>query len=121
MEAGRTEGRKARPCAIVIVVTQTAGNAPTVVVAPITHARPREPTGAIEVPVSIKRNLGLDDDPSWVVVDDLNVFQWPGFDLRPIPGSRDRYEYGFVPPRFFELIKARLIERRRELSQTRRD
>ena len=119
--ADRTEGRKARPCAIIVVVTQSAGTAPTVVVAPMTHTLPREPAGAVEIPVSIKRDLGLDDDRSWVVVDDLNVFQWPGFDLRPIPGSRDRYDYGFVPPRFFEAIKARLIERRRELSQTRRD
>jgi mRNA-degrading endonuclease toxin of MazEF toxin-antitoxin module len=119
--AGRAEGRKSRPCAIVVVVQQADDLAPRVVVTPITHVPPRDPAGAVEIPPSVKRHLGLDDDRSWVVVDDVNVFRWPGFDLRPLPGTRDRYAYGVVPPRFFELIKARMMARWRELSQTSRD
>jgi hypothetical protein len=55
----------------------------------------------VEVPATVKRHLGLDGDRSWVVLDEGNRFAWPGYDLRPVPGARDRYEYGFLPPRLF--------------------
>ena len=59
-EAGHVEGRKNRPCAIVLVVQQTEGNAPAVTVVPITHSPHRNPEAAIEIPPAIKRHLGLD-------------------------------------------------------------
>ena len=35
-----------------------------------------------------------------------NEFLWPGYDLRKRPDS-DRYDYGFLPPRFFaQVLKA---------------
>jgi hypothetical protein len=49
----------------------------------------------------VKRHLGLDDDPSWIVVSEGNEFLWPGYDLRKLPHS-DRYDYGFLPPRFLQ-------------------
>ncbi|MGH7102211.1 MAG: hypothetical protein ACREFJ_07420, partial [Acetobacteraceae bacterium] len=39
----------------------------------------------IEIPLPIKRHLGLDDDPSWIVVAEGNEFLWPGYDLRKVP------------------------------------
>ena len=60
-------------------------------------------TGAIEIPAAVKRHLGLDDERFWVVVSEGNEFDWPGYDLRKI-GRTDRYDYGFVPPRFFAQI-----------------
>jgi hypothetical protein len=36
-EAGHVEGRKNRPCAIVLVVQEAEGNAPVVTVVPVTH------------------------------------------------------------------------------------
>jgi L-asparaginase len=59
-------------------------------------------------------HLGLDDQPSWVVVDDFNVFTWPGYDLRPVPGQKDRYHYGLLPPRLFVDIIRRFSELRRQ-------
>jgi hypothetical protein len=113
-EAGHVEGRKNRPCAIVLIVQQAEGKAPAVTVVPITHSPHRNPEAAIEIPAAIKRHLGLDDEPSWVVVDDFNVFTWPGYDLRLVPGQKDRYHYGLLPPRLFADIIRRFSELRRQ-------
>lgn len=118
---GYAEGRKTRPCAIVLVVEKNKGGPPRVVVAPITHSRPRDPDGAVEIPRAVKRHLGLDSEHSWVVVDDFNLFTWPGFDLRKIPGFDDRYSYGLIPPRFFQIIKLKFAERRASALSTARD
>jgi hypothetical protein len=64
-----------------------------VTVLPITHSAPHNPASAIEIPLPIKRHLGLDDDPSWIVVDEGNEFLWLGYDLRKLPHS-DRHDYG---------------------------
>jgi hypothetical protein len=45
-----------------------------VTVLPITHRAPHDPASAIEIPLPIKRHLGLDDDLSWIVVDEGNEF-----------------------------------------------
>lgn len=113
-EVGHVEGRKARPCAIVLCVVQPEDQMKHVYVVPITHRAPARPDAAIEIPLSIKRHLGLDDDPSWVIVDEVNTFAWPGFDLRPIRGSKDRYVYGFLPPRFFRILLERFEQLRKE-------
>jgi hypothetical protein len=113
-ERGQTEGRKDRPCAIVLVVDhpdpRTEGRK-RVVVAPITHTAPHDLDVAVEIPLRVKEHLGLDSDPSWVILEEVNVFTWPGFDLRPIRRSGGRIDYGLLPPKFFD----RLIGRFREM------
>jgi hypothetical protein len=74
-----------------------------VTVLPVTHSAPVNPASAVEIPLPVKRHLGLDDDPSWIVVAEVNEFVWPGYDLRKLPHS-DRYDYGFLPPRFFNQV-----------------
>jgi hypothetical protein len=74
-----------------------------VTVLPITHRTPANPGWAVEIPLPVKRHLGLDEARSWVVVAEGNEFLWPGYDLRKTPGA-DRYDYGFLPPRFFGQI-----------------
>jgi PemK-like, MazF-like toxin of type II toxin-antitoxin system len=78
-EAGHVEGRKNRPCAIVLVVQQSEDKAPVITVVPITHSPHGNPNAAVEIPPAVKRHLGLDDQPSWIVLDDFNVFTWPGY------------------------------------------
>lgn len=97
-----------------LVVQQAEGKAPVITVVPITHRPHRNPDAAIEIPAAIKRHLGLDDQPSWIVLDDFNVFTWPGYDLRPVTGQKDRYHYGLLPPRFFEDIIRKFSELRRQ-------
>jgi hypothetical protein len=102
-EAGRDEGQKDRPSVIVLAVEREADDATIVTVLPITHSPPADPASAVEIPPPVKRHLGLDDDRSWIVVDEGNEFLWPGYDLRKIPRA-DRYDYGFLPPRFFNQV-----------------
>lgn len=59
---GRSEGQKERPCAIVIAAPDHAGKVEHVIVAPITHSPPRSADDAIEIPMAVKKHLGLDDD-----------------------------------------------------------
>lgn len=103
-EAGLEQGRKARPCAVVVATSSEEGILETVV-APITHVAPEPPSVGIEIPQKLKRHLGLDDDRSWVIVTDLNVFAWPGVDIQARPGKRGEFDYGLLPPRFFETIR----------------
>jgi hypothetical protein len=112
---GLEEGRKDRPCVIVLAADRTE-NGMMVTVVPVTHAPPSKPASAVEIPAAVKRHLGLDADRSWVILDEGNRFAWPGYDLRPVPGVRDRYDYGFLPPRLF----AELVERFRAIWQAER-
>ena len=101
---GLEEGRKNRPSAIAFRTAQRNDGATTVIVLPITHAPPRAPTVAIASSPSVKQHLGLDDDPSWIILTDGKEFVWPGFDLRKAPG-KDAYAFGFPPPRLFACIR----------------
>jgi hypothetical protein len=104
-QAARDEGSKDRPCVVILSVLTGDGD-PHVYVLPITHAAPPAPEAAVEIPLGVKRHLGLDSERSWIVLDEVNDFLWPGFDLRPVPGSTpSRVDYGVLPPRFFERVR----------------
>jgi hypothetical protein len=112
-ERGQVEGRKDRPCAIVLAVDHpdpNAGGLKRVAVAPITHVPPNDPNVAVEIPARVKEYLGLDSDRSWVVLEEVNVFTWPGFDLRPVRRGETRVEYGMLPPKFFQQLIAKFTE-----------
>lgn len=106
--AGETEGRKDRPCVIVTAVRRTSDGRFRVRVLPITH-RPSEPDRSIRVPPKVKRHLSLDADASWIVLDEVNEFIWPGVDLRPVsrlkPGV---WTIGVLPTEIFDETRARL-------------
>ncbi len=104
---GREEGVKDRPCVIVISV-QGMGGKYLVTVAPVTHSAPGQPDNAIEFPAETKRRLGLDAGRSWVVVNEVNDFVWPGPDIRPLPDETARFAYGFLPPGLYRRIRDRM-------------
>lgn len=108
-QEGREEGSKDRPCAIVLAARDSDGRAHVLVV-PVTHTPPATPAEAIELPGAIKRHLGLDGERSWVVLNESNLFEWPGPDLRRV-GDRDdgSVAYGFLPPRFFAELRSRFV------------
>jgi len=108
---GQRDATKARPCAIVIAAVRTDADTIRVTVAPITHSPPDDKTACVELPARIARDLGLDDDRQWLRFDELNCFDWPGFDLSPVPGSREKYDYGMLPRRFFERVKTAILAR----------
>jgi hypothetical protein len=102
--SGREEGRKNRPAVIVLAAERLSDGAIIVTVLPITHRAPDDPAAAVEIPLAVKRLLGLDHERSWIVVSEGNEFVWPGYDLRKVPGNPARYDYGFLPPRFFDSV-----------------
>jgi hypothetical protein len=58
----------------------------------------------------VKARLGLDGARSWVVVDEANLFNWPGPDLRFLPGKGpESAVYGFLPPSFFRVVRDRFL------------
>jgi len=113
-EHGRTEGRKDRPCAIVLAFDSPAATEETknkqVAVVPVTHSPPSDPNIAIEIPPAIKRHLGLDHERSWVILNEINVFTWPGYDLRPIRDKEGCIDYGVLPPKFFDFLIRKYAE-----------
>ncbi len=106
-ETGQEEGSKDRPVAIVLAADAIPDqDAARVVVVPITHARPAAGQNALEIPQATKRRLGLDDERSWVVLDEVNVFIWPGPDVRPVPGrTPSTIAYGMLPASFTRSIR----------------
>lgn len=114
---GRWDGDKDRPALVVSAATPSQGEW-RVAVMPITHTPPATEARetSMEIPVAVKQRLALDDDGSWIRLDELNQFDWPGPDLRQIPGKPGVFHYGFVPPRFQDKV----VERFRALAQSRR-
>lgn len=106
--AGHEEGRKDRPCVMILAIEKSDGET-VVTVAPITHSPPENLTEAVEIPTRVKENLKLDFVSSWVILNEANTFTWPGYDLRLIPGSKKNYAYGYLPPKLFEFIKSKLF------------
>src|ERR1700730_9111461 len=109
-QRGQEEGRKDRPCVIALAVErqqdgETLMTVLPVTVLPVTHRAPQDAAAAVEIPRAVKQHLGLDDDRSWVIVSEGDQFVWPGYDLRKVR-STDRYEYGYLPPRFFRDVLA---------------
>jgi hypothetical protein len=61
--AGREEGVKDRPCAIVLAIEKQPRHK-RVIVLPITHFAPAQSDEGIELPSETKRRLGLDSERS---------------------------------------------------------
>lgn len=105
--AGLREGRKDRPAVIVVATSDQDGDT-VLYVTPITHADPDDPL-AVPLIATVKRRLGLDDAPSWIVTHELNRFVWPGHDLRPVSRREpDRFAWGFLPVDVFQQLKSNL-------------
>ena len=109
--AGRDQG-KTRPTCL-IAATDPAVRPRNVVLLPITHTPPTGDTAGIEIPARVSQALGLDDAPSWVIVSEHNIDEWPNAGLSPLPGLPEVFSYGFIPPGLFAQIKARFLEQAR--------
>jgi hypothetical protein len=54
---------------------------------------------------AVRAHLGLHGSSSWIILNELNDFIWPGRDIYPIPGGRrDQYEYGLLPRLLFKRV-----------------
>lgn len=112
-DTGAEEGRKDRPCAVVLALVR-AGSATEVVVAPITSSAPASHADGVELSADTRRRLGLQEAPCWVVLTEVNRFAWPGPDLRPIEGSAGpSWTYGLLPARLIARIRDEVVGRAR--------
>ena len=75
---GRDEESKYRPAVVVLATQDKPDGGKAVPVAPVAHRPPDDPAMAVEIPPQTKRRLGLDADRSWIVVSEVNRFEWPG-------------------------------------------
>ena len=108
-QAGREEGIKDRPCAVILAFEDEEKRT-RVYVLPITHSPPSDDEDAVEIPAAVKLRLGLDSERSWVVVTEANAFGWPGPDLRFLPGhGPETAVFGFLPPGFFRVVRDRFL------------
>ena len=103
---------KERPAVIVLAVKRSDDGKYRVAVMPIMHTPHSDPSKFIEIPQKLKAHLKLDYEKSWIVIDEINEFEWTGYDLRKVPDGRTDWEYGQMPPRFYEILIARLRELR---------
>lgn len=114
----REDGEKTYPVAVVLA-RHDVGPTPVAYVLGISHTPPREGRRALEVPLKLKRHLGLDDKPSWIYTDEINVFAWPGPDVRPAehlsqsPVARGTCVIGALPGDWFKQVTSDLAESHR--------
>jgi hypothetical protein len=95
-KAGREEGGKDRPCAVVVAIPADARQPLRAIVCAITHAPPTSPGEKIAIPPRVKAHLGLDADQSWIAVGEVNIVDWddPGI----VPVASNQWAYGMLPP-----------------------
>jgi len=63
----------------------------------------------VPLPPKMKRHVGLDDESSWIVLDEASEFVWPGVVLRPISRAKPGlWSYGVLPQEVFAEIQERL-------------
>ena len=105
--AGRDLGKDRPAC--LVAASDASARPRFVVLLPITHTAPTGETVGIEIPPRVRQALGLDDAPSWVIVSEHNVDEWPSAGLSPLPGKPGNFAYGFIPPGLFAAIKASFI------------
>jgi hypothetical protein len=93
------------------ISVQKEGETTRLFVVAITHSAPSKATDAIEMPRAVKRTLGLDDTPAWIVTTETNSFIWPGPDVRPIPSRpAGTMIYGRVPEALLRRVIASYVD-----------
>ena len=110
--AGRSHG-KDRP-AWIVAASDSLTRPRYVVLLPITHSPPDADTIGVEIPIRVKQAIGLDSTPSWVIVSEHDIDEWPNGGLSPAPGKPGVFAYGFIPPGLFAQIKAKFLGLARE-------
>jgi hypothetical protein len=105
--AGEESGRKDRPAVVVVArIERQVGT--LILVAPVTQTSPENAGEAIEIPPNVKKQLGLDRERSWIMLNELNRFIWPGPDIRPVLGGAPFYDA--LPDLLFERVRRGVIE-----------
>ncbi len=106
-KGGRTSSKDRPAC--IAVASDTEMIRRRVIILPITHSKPAAGAIGVEIPSAVRKALGLDDAPCWVIVSEYNVDNWPNAGIAPLPGSKAVYAYGHLPPGLFDKIKKEFL------------
>ena len=106
---GASTGKERPAC--LAMATDAEIDPQVVVILPITHSKPSGDAIGIEIPPSVRRTLGLDSEPCWVIVSEYNVDEWPPAGIAPLPGTKTVFAYGTLPSRLFVQIKTEFLKR----------
>jgi hypothetical protein len=108
--AGQSVGEKQRPVCCVALAVSAAGAEPRILIVPITTQPPLPSIPAVEIPVAVRLHLGLEADRrSWVILSEANIDSWPTPDMRQVPGSPGRFDYGLLPLKMVNLIWGKIL------------
>jgi mRNA-degrading endonuclease toxin of MazEF toxin-antitoxin module len=106
---GRVDGAKDRPCAIILAYEADDNGNRSVILAAITHSQPTAAADAVEIPAKVKKNLGLDDERSWIVTTEINRVSWDDAGITPV--KRGQWVYGMLPFKLWKLVQDSILER----------
>ena len=104
---GRDQGKERPAC--LIAASNPAMSPRFVVILPITHSPPGKDSVGVEIPAKVRQAIGLDETPSWVIVSEHNIDEWPNGGMAPVPGRPGVFSYGFIPPGLFAQVKAKFL------------
>lgn len=99
------EGEKIRP-SLILDVANVDGKQ-MVYVSPLTHTPPFYPENSLLLPLETKERLKMDGQNSWLMLDEVNKFEWPGPDLR---GAYGKPYFGRVPAEFLKQARDKLVD-----------
>jgi hypothetical protein len=109
---GRQQSKDRPTC--LVAASDSQVNPRYVVLLPITHSPPSGASIGIEIPPKARKAIGLDDEPSWVIISEYNIDEWPNAGLTQVPGKPGIYSYGFLPPSLFGIVKSKFSDLVRE-------
>lgn len=122
---GQADGRKDRPCVIVVATKEREDGSRRVMVCPITHSPGQRNQTAVEIPPQLARALDLDEGRMWIKTHELISFTW---EKDRIPAGMVRtpcgkWLHGIVPYAIREAVLAQVRQnnQQRRLSQVKRD
>lgn len=120
--SGHAEGLKDRPTVVLSIAIHMDNDRARVLVVPVTHAEPQRTDDAVEMLLTVKRSLGLDNDRAWIVTTESNTFTWPGPDVRPIPGKEpSSFIYGQIPEGLLRTVLESFMRNRNRVAIVPRD
>ena len=110
---GQIEGRKARPCLIIPTRLNEHGEI-EVYICPVTHTQPENSNQSIEISLATKQRLKLDNQRSWIIISEVNLFKWKGPDVRKTEAGE--FAYGYLPHRLIRVAINQVIHNARKHS-----
>ena len=91
---------------VVLCIERQAGN--LILVSVGHHTAPEMLPSRSKIHLDVKKQLGLDRERSWVMLNELNRFIWPGPDIRPILGGAPLYDA--LPDWLFERVRQGVLD-----------